>query len=106
MVPRLATALPADEDAEVVDAAGMVLMPGLVDTHVHVNEPGRTEWEGFATATAAARRGGVSVIVDKVSMQFVFGSEVDFVDDLIGASFKIDNPVASAACGCGTSFSI
>ncbi len=39
-------------------------MPGLVDSHVHVNEPGRTEWEGFATATAAAAAGGVTTIVD------------------------------------------
>ncbi|MBJ8344647.1 allantoinase AllB [Antrihabitans sp. YC2-6] len=41
-----------------------VLMPGLVDTHVHVNEPGRTEWEGFASATRAAAAGGVTTIVD------------------------------------------
>src|SRR6201996_5370411 len=41
-----------------------VLLPGLVDTHVHVNEPGRTEWEGFATATAAAAAGGVTPILD------------------------------------------
>jgi len=41
-----------------------VLMPGLVDTHVHLNEPGRTDWEGFATATAAAAAGGVTTIVD------------------------------------------
>jgi allantoinase len=41
-----------------------VLLPGLVDTHVHVNEPGRTEWEGFATATAAAAAGGVTTILD------------------------------------------
>jgi allantoinase len=45
-------------------AADRVLLPGLVDTHVHVNEPGRTEWEGFATATAAAAAGGVTTIVD------------------------------------------
>jgi allantoinase len=44
--------------------ADEVLMPGLVDTHVHVNEPGRTDWEGFATATAAAAAGGVTTIVD------------------------------------------
>jgi allantoinase len=51
--------------AEIVDlAADEVLLPGLVDTHVHVNEPGRTEWEGFATATAAAAAGGVTTIVD------------------------------------------
>lgn len=44
--------------------AGQVLLPGLVDTHVHVNEPGRTEWEGFASATRAAAAGGVTTIVD------------------------------------------
>ena len=41
-----------------------VLLPGLVDTHVHVNEPGRTDWEGFATATSAAAAGGITTIVD------------------------------------------
>lgn len=51
--------------AEVVELAGdEVLLPGLVDTHVHVNEPGRTEWEGFASATRAAAAGGVTTIVD------------------------------------------
>jgi allantoinase len=44
--------------------SSVVVMPGLVDTHVHVNEPGRTEWEGFATATAAAAAGGVTTILD------------------------------------------
>jgi allantoinase len=46
------------------DHGEAVVMPALVDTHVHVNEPGRTEWEGFATATLAAAWGGVSVMVD------------------------------------------
>ncbi|MBV9796381.1 MAG: allantoinase AllB [Actinobacteria bacterium] len=51
--------------AEVIElAADEVLLPGLVDTHVHVNEPGRTEWEGFATATRAAAAGGVTTIID------------------------------------------
>ena len=55
---------PAGE-AEVVELADdEVLLPGLVDTHVHVNEPGRTEWEGFASATRAAAAGGVTTIVD------------------------------------------
>jgi allantoinase len=46
------------------DVGDLVVMPGLVDTHVHVNEPGRTEWEGFASATQAAAAGGVTTIVD------------------------------------------
>ena len=49
---------------DVVDAGDLVVSPGLVDTHVHVNEPGRTEWEGFETATRAAAAGGVTTIVD------------------------------------------
>jgi allantoinase len=47
-----------------VDYGELVIMPGLVDSHVHVNEPGRTEWEGFATATRAAAAGGITTIVD------------------------------------------
>ncbi len=50
--------------AEVVDGGDAVVMPAVVDTHVHVNEPGRTDWEGFATATQAAAAGGVATIVD------------------------------------------
>ncbi|MDF5756779.1 allantoinase AllB [Spongiactinospora sp. TRM90649] len=49
---------------EEVDLGEVALLPGLVDTHVHVNEPGRTHWEGFATATRAAAAGGVTTIVD------------------------------------------
>lgn len=52
------------EGAELVEAYDSIVMPGLVDTHVHVNEPGRTEWEGFETATQAAAAGGVTTIVD------------------------------------------
>src|SRR6201996_7455955 len=52
------------EAGRAVDLGDLVLLPGLVDTHVHVNEPGRTEWEGFATATRAAAAGGVTAIVD------------------------------------------
>jgi allantoinase len=47
-----------------IDYDDLLIMPGLVDTHVHVNEPGRTEWEGFATATRAAAAGGVTTILD------------------------------------------
>jgi iron-sulfur cluster assembly accessory protein len=49
---------------------------------------------------------GVTVLIDEVSLPFMAGAEIDFVDDLIGASFKINNPNATASCGCGTSFSV
>jgi iron-sulfur cluster assembly accessory protein len=51
-------------------------------------------------------RDGVTMVVDQVSLQYLAGSEIDFVDDLIGASFKVNNPKAKASCGCGTSFSL
>ena len=54
----------ACESDETYDFGDLVIMPGLVDTHVHVNEPGRTEWEGFETATRAAAAGGVTTIID------------------------------------------
>ena len=50
--------------AEVVDAGDLTVIPGLVDTHVHINEPGRTAWEGFESATDAAAAGGVTTLVD------------------------------------------
>jgi len=49
---------------------------------------------------------GVSVVVDKTSMQFVFGSEVDYVEGLQGAGFQVNNPNVVAACGCGSSFQV
>ena len=47
-----------------IDAGDRFILPGLVDTHVHINEPGRTEWEGFRTATRAAAAGGYTTLVD------------------------------------------
>jgi iron-sulfur cluster assembly accessory protein len=51
-------------------------------------------------------RAGATVLVDPVSIGYMAGSEIDFVDDLMGAAFKIRNPKAIASCGCGTSFTI
>jgi iron-sulfur cluster assembly accessory protein len=51
-------------------------------------------------------RDGAVVLIDPMSLQFLAGAEIDFVDDLIGASFKVANPNATASCGCGTSFSL
>jgi iron-sulfur cluster assembly accessory protein len=49
---------------------------------------------------------GATVLIDPVSVQYMAGAEIDFVDDLMGASFRINNPVATSSCGCGTSFSL
>ena len=54
----------------------------------------------------AIERDGAVVIVDPVSLGYMAGSTIDFVNDLIGQSFKIENPLATASCGCGTSFSL
>jgi len=54
----------------------------------------------------AVEKNGVTVVVDQTSLVYMEGAEIDYVDDLIGASFKISNPQATASCGCGTSFSI
>jgi iron-sulfur cluster assembly accessory protein len=51
-------------------------------------------------------RGTATVLIDPVSLDYMAGSEIDFVDDLIGSSFKINNPKATASCGCGTSFAL
>src|SRR5262249_53760029 len=50
--------------AKTLDFGNRAILPGLVDSHVHINEPGRTEWEGFATATRAAAAGGYTLLVD------------------------------------------
>jgi iron-sulfur cluster assembly accessory protein len=54
----------------------------------------------------AIERSGTTVLIDPVSLNYMAGSEIDFVDDLIGSSFKVNNPKATASCGCGTSFAL
>jgi len=51
-------------------------------------------------------RAGATVLIDPISLDYMAGSEIDFVDDLIGSSFKVHNPKATASCGCGTSFAL
>jgi iron-sulfur cluster assembly accessory protein len=51
-------------------------------------------------------REGALVLIDPVSLGFLAGSEIDFVDDLIGAAFRVNNPQAKSSCGCGTSFAL
>ncbi|WP_430913660.1 HesB/IscA family protein [Methylobacterium sp. sgz302541] len=54
----------------------------------------------------AIERDGATVLVDPVSLEYMAGATIDFVNDLIGQSFKIENPQATSSCGCGTSFSL
>lgn len=65
---------------------------------------------GFANGVNSddlvVERDGAKVAVDAVSMDFLKGSEIDFVDEIIGASFRVNNPNAKTGCGCGTSFSV
>jgi allantoinase len=69
------------ESRQFVDLADHeVLLPGLVDTHVHVNEPGRTDWEGFASATAAAAGGGITTIIDMPLNSIPPTCDVDALD--------------------------
>ena len=63
-IARLSRFDEVPEGAELVEAGDAVVFPGLVDTHVHVNEPGRTDWEGFESATRAAAAGGVTTLLD------------------------------------------
>ncbi|MEI8146850.1 MAG: iron-sulfur cluster assembly accessory protein [Alphaproteobacteria bacterium] len=65
---------------------------------------------GFTTDKSAEdlaiEKNGVVVLIDDVSLPFMTGTQLDWVDDLIGSAFKISNPNATASCGCGTSFSV
>lgn len=64
LIADIADSLSGIEALEIIDVDDKVLMPGVIDPHVHINEPGRTEWEGFDTATKAAIAGGVTCLVD------------------------------------------
>ncbi|PKR90857.1 iron-sulfur cluster insertion protein ErpA [Pleomorphomonas diazotrophica] len=62
--------------------------------------------EGQNADDIAVTRDGATVLIDEVSLPFMDGSEIDFVDDLMGQAFKINNPNATSSCGCGTSFAV
>ena len=73
---------------------------------------GRIARQAFTIAGGPApddlvlERDGATVVIDPMSVDYMRGAEIDFVDDLIGQSFKIENPNATASCGCGTSFAL
>ena len=64
IIARVDAHIASPQRADVIDVGDLVVSPGIVDTHVHINEPGRTRWEGFDTATRAAAAGGVTTLVD------------------------------------------
>ena len=87
--------------------------PGRTALRVSVNGGGCSGFQYDFDLDSAAKpddvvieRNGAKVFIDSVSLLYMAGSEIDFVDDLIGASFQIRNPNATASCGCGTSFTI
>ena len=61
---------------------------------------------GGAPDDLVIERAGAKVVIDPISLQYLAGSQIDYSDELIGASFRIENPKATASCGCGTSFSL
>ena len=86
--------LEQDFTSEIIDATDKVVMPGVIDPHVHINEPGRTEWEGFETATKAALTGGVTMLVDMPLNSSPVTTTVSAFDEkLAAASGKINNNV-------------
>ena len=64
LITDIINGLPPDFNYELIDIGEKVLMPGVIDPHVHINEPGRTDWEGFDTATRSAVSGGITMLVD------------------------------------------
>lgn len=96
---RIKTILAKQPDAELlrvsVDGGGCSGFSYKFDLDRQVN-----------TDDLVVERDGVRVVIDEMSLEFLRGSEIDFSTELIGAAFKINNPNATAACGCGTSFSV
>lgn len=74
------------ENAPLIDVHDSVVMPGLIDTHVHINEPGRSEWEGFETATRAAAAGGVTTLVDMPLNSMPVTTSVDAFEQKLAAA--------------------
>ena len=93
-----------DEFAELFDELGVKIERQYLESEV-VDEGQKIVDQLLAKNVAKASEGAI-VVVDPVSLQYMAGSEIDFVDDLIGASFKVENPKATASCGCGTSFTL
>ena len=90
------------EGIELVDAGERVLMPGVIDPHVHINEPGRTDWEGFDTATRAAAAGGITMLVDMpLNASPVTTSVAAFDEKRVAATAPGRDGAGQLHCDCG-----
>jgi iron-sulfur cluster assembly accessory protein len=113
MIDEAATAVSLSERAAKRIARILSREPGGTALRISVSGGGCSGFQyGFdldQTRTSddlIIERDGAIVLIDPVSLPYMGGSEIDFVDDLIGQSFQIKNPNATASCGCGTSFSV
>ena len=86
LITAILSRLP-EGDYPVTDVGDKILMPGVIDPHVHINEPGRTDWEGFDTATRAAIAGGITTLVDMPLNSSPVTTTVKAFDEKIKASF-------------------
>lgn len=107
--------LPVTVSARAAKRIGKILASEPAGTHLRVSVEGGG-CSGFQykydlvtnreSDDLAIERDGVTVLVDSISLQYMEGSEIDFVDDIIGQAFQINNPNAVSGCGCGTSFAL
>lgn len=88
------------------ESAGTVLRVSVSGGGCSGFQYGFTLDDSRADDDLVLERAGATVLIDSVSVMYLEGSQIDFVDDLIGSAFKIVNPNATASCGCGTSFSV
>lgn len=93
--------LPQNDDLPLIDIGDNVLMPGVVDPHVHINEPGRTDWEGFETATKAAIAGGVTTLVDMPLNSSPVTTTATAFNKKIEAAFDKIRMTSKLNCHCG-----
>ncbi len=109
------TATPVTVSASAAERIGAILAGEPAGTYFRISVEGGGcsgfQYKfGFDSLPAeddiVVKREKAAVLIDSVSLQFISGAEIDFVDELIGQSFKIHNPNATSSCGCGTSFTL
>ncbi|MEP7253631.1 MAG: amidohydrolase family protein, partial [Ginsengibacter sp.] len=85
-ITNVVNGFPENYNGSVTDVGDKIIMPGIIDPHVHINEPGRTEWEGFDTATKAAIAGGVTTLIDMPLNSYPVTTNAKAFDEKVMAS--------------------